>query len=175
VRGDPAAFPASCFFRQGRLSLDAQPSGIVHFPQGTNSMNLKTLSRAAVVAGALAAPCLVRAEDEKPAQKDPARLFAELDKNGDGKLKGDEIGESQKRFFEHLLRVAGKEKDGELTKEEFLKGFKPDDLKVNAPAVPGPFGGGNGPPPGQLFQAWDGNKDGKLTLDEIQSFMRGAK
>src|SRR5262249_9392606 len=104
---------------------------------------------------------------DKPAKKDPAQVFADLDKNGDGKLKGDEIGEGQKRFFEHLLRVAGKEKDGELTKEEFLKGFKADDLKVAAPPNLGTVGRGDRPDPRQLFQLWDRNKDGKLALDEI--------
>src|SRR5262249_9510618 len=104
---------------------------------------------------------------DKPAKKDPAQIFADLDKNGDGKLKGDEIGEGQKRFFEHLLRVAGKEKDGELTKEEFLKGFREDDLKVAAPPNLGTVGRGDRPDPRQLFQLWDRNKDGKLALDEI--------
>jgi Ca2+-binding EF-hand superfamily protein len=131
-------------------------------------MNVKNLFQVAVVAGAVAVPAFLRAEDEKPTQKDPAQLFAELDKNGDGKLKADEIGAGQKRFFEHLLRAAGKEKDGELTKEEFVKGFKPDDLKVNAPTNPGGFGG-RMPQfnPGEIFQRYDANKDGKLTLDEI--------
>jgi Ca2+-binding EF-hand superfamily protein len=136
-------------------------------------MNIQNLFHVAVVSGALVAgdiapPALLYAEDEKPAQKDPAQLFAELDKNGDGKLKADEIGEGQKRFFEHLLRVAGKEKDGELTKEEFLKGFKPDDLKLNAPANPGGFPGRTPQfNPAEIFQQYDANNDGKLTLDEI--------
>src|SRR5262245_42560833 len=130
-------------------------------------MNAGNFLRVALLATALASPVALLADDDKPAQKDPAKVFADLDKNGDGKLKGDEIGEGQKRFFEHLLRVAGKEKDGELTKEEFLQGFKEDDLKVAAPPNLGTVGRGDRPDPRQLFQLWDRNKDGRLALDEI--------
>jgi Ca2+-binding EF-hand superfamily protein len=131
-------------------------------------MNVPNWLCTTILACSVAAPALVRADDEKPAQKDPAQLFSELDKNGDGKLTADEIGEGQKRFFEHLLRAAGKEKDGELTKEEFLKGLKPDDLKVNAAGLAGGFGAGMPQfDPNQIFQRFDANKDGKLVLDEI--------
>jgi Ca2+-binding EF-hand superfamily protein len=138
--------------------------------RGGNFMNSRSFLRVAFLTTALAGLATLRADDERPAkkeQKDPAQIFADLDKNGDGKLKGDEIGDGQKRFFEHLLRVAGKEKDGELTKEEFLKGFKEDDLKVAAPPNLGTVGRGDRPDPRQLFQLWDRNKDGKLALDEI--------
>jgi Ca2+-binding EF-hand superfamily protein len=130
-------------------------------------MNAGNFLRVAILSTAMANSVALLADDEKPAQKDPERIFADLDKNGDGKLTGDEIGEGQKRFFEHLLRVAGKDKDGELTKEEFLKGFKEDDLKVAAPPNLGTIGRGDRPDPRQLFQLWDRNKDGKLTLDEV--------
>jgi Ca2+-binding EF-hand superfamily protein len=130
-------------------------------------MNTGNFLRVAFFSTAMANSVALLADDDKPAQKDPAQVFADLDKDGDGKLTAKEIPGGQKRFFEHLLRVAGKEKDGELTKEEFVKGFKADDLKVAAPPTLGTAGGGNRPDPGQLFQLWDRNKDGKLTLDEV--------
>ncbi|HLJ09895.1 MAG TPA: EF-hand domain-containing protein [Planctomycetaceae bacterium] len=106
--------------------------------------------------------------DEKPSdKKTPEQVFADLDKNGDGKLTADEISDDQKRHFRHLLRVAGKEEDGELTREEFLKGFKPDDLKVAAPQDLGLGRGAGQSDPNQIFQRFDRNKDGKVTIDEI--------
>jgi Ca2+-binding EF-hand superfamily protein len=131
-------------------------------------MNASNFLRAAILTTAMANSVAVLADEEKPAQKDPAQIFADLDKDGNGKLTAKEISESQKRFFEHLLRVAGKEKDGELTKEEFLRGFKADDLKVAAPPNLGTPGGTNRQfDPAQLFQRFDRNQDGKLVLDEI--------
>src|SRR5260221_3031403 len=97
------------------------------------SMNARNFFRLAIVAGAMAVPQVLSAQEAKPAQKDPAKLFAELDKNGDGKLSPDEVTGDQRRHVERLLRVAGKGKDEELTREEFLKGVEPDDLKVPAP------------------------------------------
>lgn len=130
-------------------------------------MNARNFLRLAVIASAASAPHFLFAEDEKPAPKDPAQVFADLDKNADGKLTAGEIPEAQKRFFERLLRVAGKDKEGELTKDEFLKAMKPDDLKVAAPQNLGPRGFGNRLPPEQMFQQLDRNNDGKLALDEI--------
>jgi len=105
--------------------------------------------------------------DKLPADQSPEALFASLDKNSDGKVTASEVPAEQLRSFERLLRVAGKAKDGELTKSEFLEAVKPDDLKVVAPQNLGIGGGGNRPDPNLVFQRLDRNKDGKLSRDEI--------
>lgn len=130
-------------------------------------MNTKPLACLGILLLCLAAPRALRAEEEQGAVKSPERLFAELDKNKDGKITAAEISAEQKPHFEHLLRVAGKQKQQELSQDEFLKALQPDDLKVAAPPA---LGGGRGmyqQSPEQIFQRWDRNGDGKLTLEEI--------
>lgn len=108
------------------------------------------------------------AEEKRAAGKSPAELFAELDKNGDGKLTADEVPDAQKRFFNRLLRVADGDKDGALTSAEFAAGLKPDELQIPAgPNLAGMRGGPGQFDPRQIFQRFDRNRDGKLELDEI--------
>ncbi|HUQ72284.1 MAG TPA: EF-hand domain-containing protein, partial [Planctomycetaceae bacterium] len=113
----------------------------------------------------LAAPSMTSAQDGGPSPED---LFQKLDKNADGKLTADEIGDDQKRFFDRTVRVGDKNNDGVLTKDEFVQANKPQDN----PNVPlNPQGGGNpGDRPAEMrqrFEQMDRNKDGKLTKDEI--------
>jgi Ca2+-binding EF-hand superfamily protein len=131
-------------------------------------MSARRLVRAALLAGALLAPGVICAEDSETRGKSPETLFAELDKNGDGKLTADEIPEPRKRFFDRLLRVADSDKDGALTSAEFAQGLRPDELQVTPPANLGGMRGGPGQfDPNQIFQRFDRNKDGKLELGEI--------
>jgi Ca2+-binding EF-hand superfamily protein len=100
---------------------------------------------------------------------DANKLFEELDRNRDGKLVADEISQEQVRFFERLLRVADKNKDGVLAKEEFLDAHKAD----ASPNLPLTGLGGRGPGNvKQRFEMLDRNKDGKVTRDEIPDVAR---
>lgn len=123
----------------------------------------------AVLAAAVAFPQFSIAQEDKPKEKTPEDVFKELDKNADGKLTSGEISEERKRFFEHLIRVGDKDKNGELTKAEFVEGFKPDELKVAAPQEGGRPGAGRPGnfDPAQIFNRMDRNGDGKLTKEEI--------
>jgi Ca2+-binding EF-hand superfamily protein len=131
-------------------------------------MSATRLLRAALLAGALLAPPMIYAEESEAVGKSPSALFADLDKNGDGKVTADEVPQSQKRFFNRLLRVADSDKDGALTSAEFVEGLKADELQVTAPPNPGGMRGGPGQfDPNQIFQRFDRNKDGKVELEEI--------
>jgi Ca2+-binding EF-hand superfamily protein len=142
-------------------------------------MNKRNLVATTVVLGAFVgfAPAS-RAADDGPAADKPEQLFKTLDKNGDGRLTSDEVGEDRKRFFEHLIRVADGDKNGVLTAEEFQKGLKDEPAVQAGPqrgAGPGPGRpggpGGEGRPrfgnPDEFFKRLDSNGDGKVTLDEV--------
>src|SRR5262249_23396555 len=108
------------------------------------------------------------AQDEKPKRPDPAQLFSRLDKNGDGFVTEDEVDQEQKGSFERLLRAGDKNKDGKLSKEEFVAAWSGGEKKR-------PDGeAGKKPPfakdadPEALFNRLDRNGDGKLSKDEIE-------
>ena len=73
----------------------------------------------------VAANLATAAEEEKKAKKkpDPAARFAKLDKDSDGKLSAEELKAGFKKkpeMAEKILKAKDKNKDGSLSKEEFV-------------------------------------------------------
>jgi Ca2+-binding EF-hand superfamily protein len=84
--------------------------------------------------------------------------FEMMDRNKDGKITKDEIPEQLRDRMAQLFERAGKDS---VTIEEFGR------------FSGGPPGGQGGrPDPGQLFDRFDANKDGKITKDELPEPMR---
>ena len=95
---------------------------------------------------------------DRPRQNfNPEENFQRMDVNKDGKLTVSEVPERAQEFLARLLERAGKAKDGELTKDEYLK-------TVREMGRPGGFQGND---PAETFAQFDRNKDDKLTLEEI--------
>ena len=142
---------------------------------GIKSMPARRLNRPTFVIVLVIGSCVLshvlmaqeETENKTDRQTPEMMLFDHLDNDGDGILTSDEVPPERFRFFQRLLRVAGKVVNGELTKSEFLEALKPDDLKVVAPQNLGIGGGGNRPDPNQIFKRFDRNNDGKLSRDEI--------
>ncbi len=105
---------------------------------------------------------------------DEPSLFERLDKNKDGFLSGDEVGDEHKALFERMVRVADKDSDKKLSKDEFAAGQSQKEEK--RPTFGGPGGGGPGRGAGmrpeEVFALFDKNKDGKLTPDEAPDRMK---
>ncbi|GIX05422.1 MAG: hypothetical protein KatS3mg114_1291 [Planctomycetaceae bacterium] len=101
----------------------------------------------------------------------PEAVFERLDQNGDGKLEGSEVGEGQRRFFERLLRVGDENRDGELSREEFLRALRETPearpLIENRRGIPPAEGS-----PLERLRAMDRNGDGQLSSDEIPEPLR---
>lgn len=94
---------------------------------------------------------------------DAAMLFRNIDKNGDGKVTPDEVGEERREGFKQMLTRADADGDGALNLDEFRRGFGGEG-RPNAPPAGGPPGpGGNTP----LFDALDADRDGKISREEM--------
>jgi Ca2+-binding EF-hand superfamily protein len=114
-----------------------------------------------------------------------ASLFEKLDANKDGAITADEVkNEDQKAYIERLLRVADKDGDKKLTKEEFQTGLKradgprPAETGRDTPRPRAPEGfRPDGARPDvraaeEMFSKLDANSDGKLTEDEVPEGQR---
>ncbi len=96
----------------------------------------------------------------------PEKFFKRLDQNDDGKLSKDEIPEKMKRRFGSLFEKLGKD---EISMKEFADGAKRFRGKG------GKRGKGKRDKanfPKMLFEKFDKNKDGKLTLEELPERMQ---
>lgn len=115
-----------------------------------------------------------------PPERDPAKVFADLDQNDDGQISDDEVPEESRRLHKRLLRQADANEDGLLSRDEFSAGL------AGEPAEAGPEGEDRPRPPRegrpergpradrakyfeqmqQRLLDMDANGDGKVELDE---------
>ena len=131
----------------------------------------------------------LRAADPKPAPtvaEDPAKLFDQLDANHKGELTADEVPADKRHLFERLLRLAGKDGGGKLSRDEFISLLKTKEPPAAAPSsdkpatapkstepVNPPAAAGNrlAPKvlanPGAIFDRLDKNKTGKISAADL--------
>lgn len=114
----------------------------------------------------------------------PADLFALLDQNRDGKLVTDEIPEGQYRFFERILRLGDKNRDGSISLEEFAVALKGDPLEASeplaSPTVEKAPTTSDAPSRGpeqklhldEILKRFDKNDDGKISREELPESAR---
>lgn len=117
-------------------------------------------------------------------------LFDKLDKDKNGQLTIEEVGEEKKRFFERLIRNGDTNKDSQLSKEEFQsafklrrnaneekpgKGKKANKNKEGKPGDGKKKKGPRGPRPGMqggLIKELDKDGDNMLTLEEVKGLKK---
>jgi len=85
-------------------------------------------------------------------------LFAQLDKNADGKITAAEVSDSQRPYFQRALRVADRDEDGTLTQEELTTALtEPEPVQVSTSRGSANFD----------ITTLDRNNDGFLAKDEV--------
>ena len=130
-------------------------------------LTLRCLASAGGVAAVFAvfAVSSARAEDA-PAGPDAAALLRQLDANSDGFLTVDEVPAEKQALLRRLLRTADSDKDGKLSRDEFVAGMKTSrpERGANGAGEPRGFAGLD---PDTFFKRKDANGDGKITPDEV--------
>lgn len=102
-----------------------------------------------------------------------AQIFSELDTNKDGLLTADEISADRRSFFDHLVRVGDKDKDGSLTKAEFIAGLAPEKAEPAPKEDSNPSATGRPRfDPDTFFRRIDRNGDGQLSMEELPEPIR---
>ncbi len=95
----------------------------------------------------------------------PERMFKRLDANHDGKVTLDEVPEPRREMFKRLLARGDKNGDQALDEQEFVQAFAGFAAPAGQPvAAERPDGRRD---PRRIFQRFDKNGDGKVTLDEV--------
>jgi Ca2+-binding EF-hand superfamily protein len=89
--------------------------------------------------------------------------FARMDKNSDGALSADEVGE---RKWKHL-ETADADKDGRVTQSELDQAFASGKMRMMRDKKFGGERGARGEGHGRWIQKMDANQDGALTADEV--------
>ncbi len=108
-----------------------------------------------------------------------AEMFDRADANGDGKLTADEVPADKRESFQKMLERLDDDKDGAVTKEQFVRammasaGGQPGER----PPQPPPPGPGRPPffPGGPLMATLDADRDGELSADEIGDAPKALK
>ena len=104
----------------------------------------------------------------RPEMGNPEEMFGRFDANSDGKLTVDEVPEKARPLVQAIMRRAGKEANGSLTKEQFAKNLPQGRDGERPPAE-------NRRPEGErpaerspaVLRALDLNRDGRLSKDEL--------
>lgn len=108
------------------------------------------------------------AQEKDDAKSEQAKIFDLLDKNSDGSITPDEIGEAQQQSFERLLRVGDKDNNGTLTRAEYTDALKPEAPATRTPQpADGRRGGRRRFDPAAFFKRFDRDGDGKLKLSDL--------
>ncbi len=85
-------------------------------------------------------------------EEDREKIFARLDKNGDGFITSKDLKSMEDDRFDHFLEKADQDSDKRVSREEFLKNP--------------PFGGASGERLNKMFDHMDQNSDGFLDIKD---------